>query len=133
MVNYVRCNGGLYLSPVVITDEYEYSPIQAFRINDTIYKGFHTHICKTEYRVGTIVRWDDYTMTFNYDPASQCVRELVDKYVNDNTKVYLRYDPVYDTMNRHNVVEMEIYCLDIPVIPFDVLGITKKELDKIAG
>lgn len=121
MEEYIKIGGGLYMAPVTIIDETIYGANTTSYINTVVYKNFHDPFINKEYLIGKVDKWDDYTITFKYSttPTTSKLIHLIDK----DTKVNLRYEPIRIDSRTKQITSMKITMLDIPVIPFEVIGI----------
>lgn len=117
MNEYVETDGGLYLAPCVV-DMGSFGDKTSL-INDTIYGKFHTPKPKTEYKFAKLVKWDDSYMIFKYCPTEKCMPYI--NMVTDDICVTTRYCGELEQEKMVHISKIDM--LDIPVIPFDMLGI----------
>lgn len=119
MKRYIETNGMVFLAPAVIDSGYDVTTMK--RINTDIYMNFYDYSKgqNIEYSIGRIYSWDDFTVTCKYTPTST-TKELTNMIL-ENSKINLRY--LATVVKGKPIEEMRILCLDIPCIPFDVLGV----------
>lgn len=116
ITEYMRADGGLYLAPCTV-DVSSFGDKTSL-INDGIYVKFHNPK-QIKYKFAQLVKWDDSYMIFKYCPTEKC-RPYINM-VTDDVCVNTRYQGELDRGKLVHISKIDM--LDIPVIPFDMLGI----------
>lgn len=118
MNNYIKKHGGkLYLAPACVKGNYDIDTIR--KINSEVYSKFHHPNPKSEYAIGEVIDWTDYTITFRYTPTN--VSSNLINTVLEESHVCIRYTA--SVIPNILISKMDICCLDVPSIPFEVLNI----------
>lgn len=128
MKTYVVYKGGkVYLSPVTITDEDMYGLQKLYHINNVVYANFNIlKEQKEQYYVGKVISWDEYTMDIQLEPTILTKNFL--KYISQDTNICMRYKPLCKYSKTEPIYRMCITLIDLPVIPFDILGVDIKKI-----
>lgn len=120
MKDYMESGGHVYMAPVAM-DYSNYDDIDIKELNTAIYRNFHHPEVNEDYKVGTLVSWDDYSISFKLDPTNICWSFV--QYIIEETTVSIRYRPICTVKRYKPISKMGIFLLDLATIPYEALGI----------